>query len=214
MPRLLHLDSSADPVASTSRAITAEFAHAWRSLGDDHTVTHRDLHADPLPHLADASLHWAPALRRPDETAPPVAEARQRELLDELTAADVLLVGAPMYNWSLPSSLKAWIDHIHVLGVTAPFGELAAQPMAGRSAVVVVSEGAFYGEGAPIPDGDHVTPVLQAVLGRALGMTVTPVVTSCTLADRVGAMAALRPRADGEREAALVRMRELAARLG
>jgi Flavodoxin-like fold len=131
MPHLLHLDSSADTERSRSRAITATFAAAWRDHGPGHTVTYRDLHRDPLPHLADAALHWPPRLR-PEGAAPPAAaEALQQELLAELISADVLLVGAPLYNYSLPSSLKAWIDHIHVPGVTAPF-DVPAQPDARR----------------------------------------------------------------------------------
>ena len=143
MPHLLHLDSSADAEHSRSRAITATFAAAWRGHGAGYTVSHRDLHRDPLPHLADAALHWPPRLR-PDGAAPPAAaEALQRELIDELTSADVLLVGAPLYNYSLPSSLKAWIDHIHVPGVTAPF-DVPTQPLAGRPAVIVSAQGASY----------------------------------------------------------------------
>ena len=130
MPRLLHLDSSIDPARSRSRAITAAFVEAWRGRGDDFTVTSRDLHADPVPHLTSAASHWAPRLRQPGDVPPAAESALQQELLDELLAADVLLVGAPMYNYSLPSTLKAWIDHIHVPGITAPF-DTTDQPHAG-----------------------------------------------------------------------------------
>src|SRR5579863_9493594 len=117
MPHLLHLDSSADAEHSRSRAITATFAAAWREHGPDHTITYRDLARDPLPHLPDAALHWPPRLRLEGAAPPPAAEALQQDLLAELTSADVLLIGAPLYNYSLPSSLKAWIDYIHVPGV-------------------------------------------------------------------------------------------------
>ena len=130
MPHLLHLDSSADGEHSRSRAITPTFTDTWRGCAS-YTVTYRDLHRDPLPHLADAALHWPPRLRPEGTTPPAAAEALQQELIAELTAADVLLVGAPMYNYSVPSSLKAWIDHIHVPGVTAPF-DVDSQPLAGR----------------------------------------------------------------------------------
>src|ERR1700727_3827422 len=119
MPHLLHLDSSADVERSRSRAITATFAAAWREHGPSYSVSSRDLHRDPLPHLADAALHWPPRLR-PDGAAPPAAaEALQQELIDELTAADVLLVGAPLYNYSLPSSLRAGFATLHVPGATS-----------------------------------------------------------------------------------------------
>jgi FMN-dependent NADH-azoreductase len=102
MPHLLHLDSSADPERSRSRAITATFVTTWRGHGPAYTVTSRDLHRDPLPHLADAALHWPPRLRPAGSMPPAAAEALQQELLAELTSADVLLIGAPLYNYSVP----------------------------------------------------------------------------------------------------------------
>jgi FMN-dependent NADH-azoreductase len=192
MPHLLQLDSSAGGDASRSRAVTAAFAAAWRSRGADYTITHRDLHRDPLPHLTDAELHFAPRLRRSDAAPPADAEALQQQLITELCDADVLLVGAPMYNYSLPSTLKAWIDYIHVLGVTTTFDE-PTKPMAGRPAVVVSSRGGFYGDGSPTPDWDHAVPVLEIVLGSALGMDVTALKASRTLSDR---LEPLRPMAD------------------
>jgi FMN-dependent NADH-azoreductase len=192
MPHLLHLDSSAGGDASRSRAVTAAFAQAWCARGADYTVTYRDLHRDALPHLADGELHYAPRLRRADARPPADAEALQQGLIAELVAADVLLIGAPMYNYSLPSSLKAWLDHIHVLGLTSAFDE-PTQPMAGRPAVVVASQGAYYGEGSPTPDWDHAVPVLEIILGSGLGMIVTVLVASRTLSDR---LAPLRPMAE------------------
>src|ERR1700690_1527184 len=101
MPHLLHLDSPAEGERSRSRAITATFAAAWREHGAGHSVSYRDLHRDPLPHLADAALHWPPRLR-PDGAAPPAAaEALQQALIEELTSADVLLVSAPPHKYSL-----------------------------------------------------------------------------------------------------------------
>jgi FMN-dependent NADH-azoreductase len=188
MPHLLHLDSSADHERSRSRAITATFAAAWRDHGAGYTVTHRDLHRDPLPHLADAALHWPPRLRQEGAAPPAAAEALQEELIAELTSADVLLVGAPLYNYSVPSSLKAWIDHIHVPGVTAPF-DVPTQPMAGRPAVVAHSQGAAYDAHTPTGGWDHAIPVLELILGTALGMTLTVITTSLTLAETVPALA-------------------------
>ena len=127
MPSLLHLDSSADLQRSRSRAITATFAEAWTAPGPEFTTVHRDLHRDQLPHLADSELHWSAADRRPGAAPPPQAQALQRELLDELPAMDAVLVGAPLYNCSLPSTLKAWIDNIHIPGVTTGPG---TQPLA------------------------------------------------------------------------------------
>ena len=211
MPHLLHLDSSADPRSSSSRAVTAAFVRGWQERGEAFTVTSRDLQADPPPHLPDAALHWAPRLRSADETVDPADELRQQGYLDELLAADVLLVGAPMYNWSLPSTLKAWIDHVHVLGTTVPFGEYEVRPLAGRTAVVVSSRGASYDSGGEQASWDHTVPPLELVLGQSFGMSVSVITLQLTLADRVPAMADLRGQAAAEADAARSYAEELAA---
>jgi FMN-dependent NADH-azoreductase len=210
MPHLLHLDSSADLHGSRSRSISATFAQAWSGRGSEFSRTHRDLHRDQLPHFADPELHWTAADRRPDADPPAAAEGLQRELLDELLAADVLLVGAPLYNYSLPSTLKAWVDNIHIPGLTTGPG---TQPLAGRPAVVVSSRGAGYDAGTPTEGWDHGVPVLQIVLGAALGMQVHLVQTSFTLADRVPELADQRDRGAAELAAAHRVAADLAAAL-
>ena len=212
MPHLLHLDSSADAEHSRSRAITATFAAAWRDQGTDRTVTYRDLHRDPLPHLADAALHWPPRLRPAGAAPPAAATALQEELSAELVAADVLLIGAPLYNYSVPSSLKAWIDHIHVPGVTAPF-DVPTQPLAGRPAVLVTSRGASYDPGTPTEGWDHAIPVLELILGNSLGMTITVITTSLTLAETVPALADQIDRSRAELARAHERAAETARQL-
>ena len=144
---------------------------------------------------------------------PAEAEALQQRLLDDLEAADVLLLGVPLYNYSLPSSLKAWLDHVHVLGTTASF-DRPTQPYAGKPAVVVATRGATYDEGSPTDGWDHAVPVLELVLGRALGMTVTTIVASATLAGRAAALESLIPRAEAERAQAHARAVALAQELG
>ncbi|HLS93219.1 MAG TPA: NAD(P)H-dependent oxidoreductase, partial [Microbacterium sp.] len=114
MPQLLHIDSSADLGSSRTRALTAAFAAAWRAR-DGHTIATRDLVRTPVPHLESAAQHW-PDAPGAHEQASEAAWRIQRELLDELLASDVLVVGAPMYNYSMPSVLKAWVDHIHIPG--------------------------------------------------------------------------------------------------
>ena len=194
MPHLLHLDSSADLDASRSRAIGETFVESFLAADPQNTVTHRDLHTAPLPHLADSSLHW-PAHARPEGSNPPAdAEALQAELIVELLGADVLLVGAPLYNYSMPSTLKAWIDYIHVPGLTA--GD--EQPLAGRPAVIITSRGASYDEGSPTAGWDHAVPALQLILGESLGMPVTVITTSLTLADFVPALADQAERSSEE----------------
>jgi FMN-dependent NADH-azoreductase len=214
MANLLHLDSSADLENSRSRAIGHSFSEAWLAAAPGNTVTHRDLHRDPLPHLADAALHWPPRLRPAGSTPPADAEALQSSLIAELLAADALLVGAPLYNYSLPSSLKAWIDNIHVPAVTAPF-DVDTQPLAGRPAVIVTSRGASYDPGSPTDGWDHEVPALRLILGTALGMNVTVIATNLTLAETVPALANQIDRSRRElveaHEAAAALARELGA---
>jgi FMN-dependent NADH-azoreductase len=214
MANLLHLDSSADLENSRSRAIGHSFSEAWLAAAPGNSVTHRDLHRDPLPHLADAALHWPPRLRPAGSTVPADAEALQSSLIAELLAADALLVGAPLYNYSLPSSLKAWIDNIHVPAVTAPF-DVDTQPLAGRPAVIVTSRGASYDPGSPTDGWDHEVPALRLILGTALGMNVTVIATNLTLAETVPALADQIDRSRRElveaHEAAAALARELGA---
>ncbi|MGO1583344.1 MAG: FMN-dependent NADH-azoreductase [Actinomycetaceae bacterium] len=210
MGHLLRLDSSARPDGSVSREITDAFADAWRSV-DGATVTWRNLHSDPLPHLPHADLHCAPPLRPKGATISHAAERFQLELVGELIGADVVLIGAPLYNYSLPSTLKAWLDHVHVLGMTAPFLELDSRPVAGRPAVVVSTRGAVYDD--PAGPADHARPVLDTVLGSAMGMDVTYIGADATLAELVPELEPLRSRAADERQAALTRARELGERL-
>jgi len=207
MPQLLHIDSSADLRHSSSRAHTRLFADSWRARGADYTVVHRDLHVNPLPHLEDAALHWTPDGRAPGGSVAHEAELLQDEIIDELLAADAVVIGAPLYNYTLPSTLKAWIDRIHVPGRLA--GEV--QPLAGRPVVAVVTRGAVY-EGATA-DWDHGSPVLDIIRRHALGMDLTVVTQSLTLADRVEALRPFAARGAEEREAAAARVVELARAL-
>jgi FMN-dependent NADH-azoreductase len=211
MPTLLHLDSSADLTGSVSRALSARFAADWTGLGADHVVVRRDLHTDPLPHLSTAALHWAPGLRTCDEIVGPDAAALQARLIQEVIDADAVVVGAPMYNWSVPSTLKAWIDYLHVPGITSPFEE-QTQAFAGTPIVLISSRGDRYGPGTD--NVDLQAPVLEQVFGRALGMQVFVVIAELTLAERIPAMAALRPRAAASLEAAGATVDRLARELG
>ncbi|MGH3165204.1 MAG: FMN-dependent NADH-azoreductase [Trebonia sp.] len=212
VPMLLRLDSSADHRHSRSREVTEAFTATWTARGPDYTVVHRDLVKDPVPHVTDSALHWAEDLRTPDERPDPAAEETQRALLGELISADVLLVGLPLYNYSVPSTLKAWIDQIHVPGVTAPFLGGDTQPCQGKPAVVAASQGLGYDDG-PQRGMDYCVPVLRAILGDHLGMDVAVLYTRYTLAARVPQLADLAGRAEAEHAAALRQAAGLAAEL-
>ncbi|MTD14780.1 FMN-dependent NADH-azoreductase [Nakamurella sp. YIM 132087] len=212
MPTLLHLDSSTAGDASVSRRLTARFAAAWTALGAGHTVVRRDLTLDPPPHLPSPGLHWPPALRSPGEQVAEQDDAYQQLLVEELLAADVVLVGAPMYNWSVPSTLKAWIDWVHVPGTTAPFGTPTG-PLTGRPAVVVSARGAGYRE-ATGGNPDVQIPALEQLFVAAFGMRMYPVTAELTLASRLDAMAPFVPAAEASLAAAEVEIDRLAALLG
>ena len=209
MPTLLHIDSSADLLHSRSRALTGAFADAWRARGPEYAVVRRDLHVDPLPHLETSALHWAAEARTAEESVPADAERRRQEVIDELLDADAVVIGSPLYNYTVPSTLKAWIDRVHLPGVLV--GDV--RPLAGRPVVTVVTRGGTYDAGTPTEHWDHATPVLDIVLGSALGMRVYPVVVSATLAGRVPALAPLAERAAGEFDDARTTLERLAATL-
>lgn len=120
MATLLHLDSSLSPAAgSASRAVTAAFRQAWEEQHPEGTVVYRDLSAAPVPHLdglAASAAFTDPSTHSPEQAA---AFAERLKLVAELEQADAVLIGAPMYNFAIPSTLKAWLDQVIVMGRTA-----------------------------------------------------------------------------------------------
>lgn len=178
MPTMLHIDSSIWPAAaSASRDVAATFRKEWEAVHPDGTVIYRDLTANPLPHL-DADAYAAGA-----------DHALRRQLIAELEQADAVLIGAPMYNFTIPSTLKAWLDHVILVGRTAGVEE---STVAGTPAVVVASRGGGYGPGTPRESYEFVTTYLEKVLGSGgLGLEVTFIIPELTLAPIVPAMADL-----------------------
>lgn len=151
--KLVHIDSSALGQHSVSRQLGAEVVDALRSAHPGIEVSYRDLAADPLP-------HWAPVADAADPSV-----QRSTELLEEFLAANVLVIGAPMYNFSIPSTLKAWIDRIAVAGKTFRYGSNGPEGLAGGKRVIVVStRGGAYSEGAAAAM-DHQESYLRTVFG-------------------------------------------------
>ncbi|MCT2589123.1 NAD(P)H-dependent oxidoreductase [Streptomyces sp. N2-109] len=190
MATLLHLDSSLNGENSHSRAVTAAFREAWESEHPDGTVVYRDLAADPLPHLT-APAYYAgfsdPAAHTPEEQS---AFALRKQLLEEAEQADALLIGAPMYNYSIASGLKTWLDHVIAVGRTVA----SEQPtLAGKPATVVTSRGGAYGPGTPSEGQDHLQPYLEMILGEKLGLKTDFILAELTMAPNVPAMAELIP---------------------
>ncbi|AKJ08802.1 FMN-dependent NADH-azoreductase [Streptomyces incarnatus] len=214
MATLLHIDSSVFPAeASASRAVAAAFRAHWQEQHPDGTVVHRDLAAQPVPHIT-AAAHTAgfadPASHTPEQAA---AFAERVRLIEELEQADAVLIGAPMYNFSIPSTLKAWLDNVILIGRTA--GE--TQSAKGTPVTVIASRGGAYGPGTPREGYEYVQNYLKAVLGDALGLDVDFIVPELTMAPQNPAMAELVPLYEASRERALeeaaAKAKQLAERL-
>ena len=143
----LHIDSSISGDNSASKAISRSIVERLEARGTAGAVVRRDLVADPLPHLtldafADTSV------------------------LDEFLAADTVVIGAPMYNFTLPSQLKAWLDRILVAGKTFRYTESGPEGLAGGKRVIVaLARGGFYDAGSPAAGLEHLETYLRGVFG-------------------------------------------------
>jgi FMN-dependent NADH-azoreductase len=162
--KLLHIDSSPLAANSASRELTRRTVAQWQSAHPNVEVEHLDLVADAPAHLAHDSLGFRLGI-----AAEGLTEAQQREnalsekLVSQFLAADVVVLGAPMYNFSVPSQLKAWIDRIAQAGRTFRYTEKGPQGLAGGKTVVIVStRGGAYGDASVM---DHQESYLKAVLG-------------------------------------------------
>ncbi|MEV7236177.1 NAD(P)H-dependent oxidoreductase [Streptomyces sp. NPDC051020] len=201
MTTLLHLDSAVFPQGSASREVTATFVKTWLEQHPDGQVVYRDLAANPLPHL-DAAAAAAGA-----------EDPLRSELAAELEAADAVLIGAPMYNFSIPSTLKAWLDQVIIVGRNVG----PDSPVAGTPITVVASRGGSYAPGTPREDSEFVQNYLQKLLTSMFGAEVDFIVPELTLAHSQPAMAELIPLAEASRARAFTEATEkakaLAARL-
>jgi FMN-dependent NADH-azoreductase len=169
--KLLHLDSSALGANSVTRELTRAVTARWQASVPDLQVEYRDLDAQPIAHLTGN------ALAKADADAASEAERLLQQFLD----ADVIVLGAPMYNFAIPSTLKAWIDRIAVAGRTFRYTENGPEGLAGGKRVIVAS-----GRGGVHTDQptDFVEPYLRQVFGflgieevefvRAEGVALSP----------------------------------------
>ena len=161
MSHVLIIESSARQQDSFSRQLTQQFIKQWHEAHPADTITVRDLAVSPVPHL-DANLlgGWMKpqAQRSAEEHA---SLQRSNELTDELLAADVLVMAAPMYNFAIPSTLKAWLDHVLRAGVTFKYTESGPQGLlTGKKAYVLTARGGIYAGST----ADHQEPYLRQVM--------------------------------------------------
>jgi len=167
--KLLHIDSSILGQGSVSRTLSAEVVAALRASDPGVEVTYRDLSANPLAHLTSAHL----GLQQGAATDPALQQdvAAGKSALDEFLAADIVVVGAPMYNFGIPSQLKAWIDRLAVAGKTFRYTEAGPQGLCGGKKVIVASSrGGVFSAGTPTAAFDFQETYLRALFGF-LGIT-------------------------------------------
>ena len=178
---LLHIDSSLLGEGSASRQLTRSLVERFRRDHLGLEVISRDLDAAPLPHLTGADL----AARQPANGAEEALSAGARAnaaVLQEFVDADIVVVGAPMYNLGVPSVLKAWIDRISIAGATFRYTEHGPVGLAGGKRVVIAStRGGLYAEGSPTSALDFQETYLRAVFAF-LGVTDVQVVRAEGLA--------------------------------
>ena len=150
--KVLHLDSSIQGDSSVSRTISAAVIEQLRRLDGDLAIIHRDLGTQPLPHLTLAGFGLSEAA----------------ETLDQFLAADIVVIGAPMYNFGIPTQMKSWFDHILVAGKTFRYGENGAEGLAGAKRVIgALARGGFYAEGpgAAMEHAETHLPAMLAFIG-------------------------------------------------
>lgn len=143
---VLHIDSSISGENSASRALTAAIVSDFKAGDAGASVTYRDLVADPLDHL----------------TLPGFASAQSQAVLAEFEAADVIVIGAPMYNFTIPTQLKAWLDRILIADKTFRYTATGPEGLAGAKRVIVaIARGGVYGEGSAQRSTEHAETYLR-----------------------------------------------------
>jgi FMN-dependent NADH-azoreductase len=160
---LLRIDSSAR-ATSQSRQLTARFVQEWSAANPDGVVTERDLATTPLPHITD---HWLATYGDPANLTPEQRQylAISDELIEELRAADTVVIGAPMYNHMISWELKAWIDQVMRIGKTFVYGPNGPKGLlTDKKAVVITARGGSYPAGTPRGAADFQGPYLRHIL--------------------------------------------------
>ncbi|MGY4504472.1 FMN-dependent NADH-azoreductase [Bradyrhizobium sp. GM24.11] len=162
--KLLHIDSSVLGPHSVSRQVSAAVVDRLRLATPSLDLVYRDLAQTPLAHLSGSHLAAAQGAPAPAELGPDLAASAT--VLNEFLDADIVVIGAPMYNFTIPSQLKAWIDRILVAGKTFKYDANGPQGLAGNKRVIVaISRGGYYGADTPAALGEHLETYLRWVFG-------------------------------------------------
>lgn len=168
--KLLHIDASILGQASVSRQLSAAIVAHLRAADPKLKVHYTDLAAEPIGHLTAEHLAAAQGAM-PDSPALRSDLKHGREALEDFLSADIIVIGAPMYNFSIASQLKAWIDRIAVAGRTFRYTDHGPQGLAlGKKVIVASSRGGFYGPQSPAAPLEHQESYLRGIFGF-LGIT-------------------------------------------
>jgi FMN-dependent NADH-azoreductase len=163
--KLLHIDSSILGAGSVSRTLSSAIVAAQQAQHPGLEVSYRDLAAQPVGHLSGAHLAAGQGVA-PEDAALAADIADGAAVLDAFLAADIVVVGAPMYNFSISTQLKAWIDRLAIAGRTFRYSEKGVEGLAGGKTVIIASSrGGMYGEGTPMALFDHQETYLKGVFG-------------------------------------------------
>ena len=172
MSTLLHIEVSPWAENSLSRTVSAQYVASWSAANPDGTVITRDLDKTPVPHLDVESLS-AGFVAEADRSEPMAAKWGARiYLIEEISGADEILISTPLWNYGIPSVLKAYIDNIVIPGV---FDESTAT-LTGKKVTFVIAQGGSYADGSPKAGWDYASGYLRQFAG-AMGATDVEVVT-------------------------------------
>ena len=170
MTRILSLFTAQTGANSKSNPLVKRFTAGLAGRFPEIEITERDLGAEALPHIDDVMIGAFYTADEERTAAQRTALSLSDELLDELIAAEVIVIGAPMYNFSVPSSLKNWLDHVSRVGRSFRYTDTGPEGLiTGKKVYVIATSGGNYGDGSPVQAMDHRTTYLKTVLGF-LGM--------------------------------------------
>jgi FMN-dependent NADH-azoreductase len=159
---ILHIDASAsDSATSHTRRLSSDLVAQLTSANPGATIVYRDLVADQLPHV-DMTIRHAWTAESTDDTKLTETLSRSKALVDELKTADVVVVGSPMYNFTVPSTLKAWIDHVAIAEQTFSYTAEGPRGLLAGKVYLVLSSGGIYSQG-PFAAYDHLSTYLKAI---------------------------------------------------
>jgi FMN-dependent NADH-azoreductase len=165
MAKILHVISSPRGEASNSIKLGNAIIDKIKEQHSETAVTVRDLTKGPFPHLEEAHLNafFTPVEQHTEENKEAIRHSN--EAIKEIFDADILVIDAPMYNFSIPSTLKSWIDHIARAGITFRYTATGPEGLIkGKKVYLAITTGGVYSSG-PAVSSDFVAPYLKAVLG-------------------------------------------------